>query len=319
MERFGLPVRASQHAGELDQLNAIVHWLMLLLFIGWGLFFLYTIFRFRAKKNPKADYIGVRSHTSSYLEVAVAAVEIVLLVGFSIPLWAYRADTPTFPDPKEAVHVHVMGEQFSWNVHYPGADGIFGKQDLKLVSSENPMGLDKSDPNGKDDIIKINDLHLPVNKPVIIDISSKDVIHCFALQQMRIKHDAIPGSRFPVWFIATKTSAEIQEEMARFVPTKNRVFGATHVAMEDYKDSSGNIIVKKLDPVSDKRGDKGEDSTMDKLAKAGITHIRVAPSTPTEITCAQLCGLGHYRMRGQYAVHTKADFEKWLADNAPKQ
>src|ERR1041385_6760003 len=124
MERFGLPVRASQHAGELDQLNAIVHWLMLLLFIGWGLFFLYTIFRFRAKKNPKADYIGVRSHTSSYLEVAVAAVEIVLLVGFSIPLWAYRADTPTFPDAKDAVRVHVMGEQFAWNVHYPGADGI---------------------------------------------------------------------------------------------------------------------------------------------------------------------------------------------------
>src|ERR1051326_3039861 len=182
---LGLPPEASKHAAELDSLNAVVHWLMAILFVGWGLFFLYTIFRFRASRNPRADYAGVKSHVSSYLEVAVALVEIVLLVGFSIPLWAHRASPEDFPAAKDSIVVKVMAEQFAWNIHYPGPDGIFGKQDIKLVSSDNPMGLDKNDPNGKDDVISVNQLHVVLNKPVIIHLTSKDVIHSFALQQMR--------------------------------------------------------------------------------------------------------------------------------------
>lgn len=240
-----MPVDASAHGAKLDELNAIVHWLMLVLFVGWSLYFIYVLWRFSAKRNPRASYEGTRSHISNYTEAGVAIVEVVLLVGFSIPLWSKW----TTPPPKAAnpLEIRLVAEQFLWNVHYPGADGVFGKTDVKLVSSTNPLGLDYEDAGAKDDVVSINQLHLEQGRPTIVRLSSKDVIHSFGLPVMRVKQDAIPGMEIPVHFTPVKTND-----------------GATW-----------------------------------------------------EIACAQLCGLGHYRMRGQLFVHTKADFDKWMTEQVP--
>ena len=118
---FGLPTfSASTQGPAIDDINVLAHWLMAILFVGWGAFFIYTLFRFRASKNPKADYQGIQSHFSSYLEGAVGVIEVVLLLGFAIPIWASRVnDVPKGPD---AVHIRVVGQQFAWNIHYPGPD-----------------------------------------------------------------------------------------------------------------------------------------------------------------------------------------------------
>ena len=137
----------------------------------------------------------------------------------------------------------VVSEQFAWNEHYPGSDGKFGRRDIKLVAAENPLGLDKTDPDAKDDITTINQLNLPVDRPILVHLSSKDVIHSFGLIEMRVKQDAIPGMDIPVWFIPNKV---------------------------------------------------GE----------------------FEIACSQLCGLGHYRMRGFVSVKSQADYDAWLATEA---
>src|SRR5262245_8125944 len=128
---LGLPVAASAHAGEVDHTIVLVHILMAVLFVGWMGFFLYTLWRYRRKSNPVADYTGVTSKSSTYLEAAVFVAEVILLVGFSVPLWAKRVDK--FPAEKDAVVVRVVGEQFAWNVHYPGPDGKFGKTDVTLI------------------------------------------------------------------------------------------------------------------------------------------------------------------------------------------
>ena len=142
---MGLPKLASAHGAALDHSLGLVHLLMLVLFVGWGAFFLYTLVRFRQGRNPKADYVGVTSHRSTWLEGGVALAEAVLLVGFSIPLWADRVDR--FPDPKDATVLRVVGEQFAWNAHYPGPDGVFGRTDLsKLDVAANPLGLDRATP-----------------------------------------------------------------------------------------------------------------------------------------------------------------------------
>lgn len=204
-----LPDAASAHAGEIDQIIVLVHWLMAALFVGWGSFFVYVLVRFRAGRNPRADYTGVKSKTSTYLEIAVALFEAVLLVGFSIPIWAERMDQR--PPAEEATVVKVVAQQFAWNVWYPGADGVFGEQDISLVDEEtNPIGLDRSGA-GADDITTINQMHLPVDRPAIIRISSKDVIHSFSLPHMRIKQDAVPGLDIPVWFVPTVTTAEMRQ------------------------------------------------------------------------------------------------------------
>jgi cytochrome c oxidase subunit 2 len=236
---LGLPIEASTHAAQIDQMTALTHWLMLFLFVGWGIFFIYTLIRFNRKANPVADYAGVTSHNSNYLEIGVAAVEAVLLIGFAIPAWSARVNA--FPPEEQATAVRVVAKQFEWHVHYPGPDRQFGRRDIKLITPSNTIGLDRSDPAAKDDIVAINQLNLPVDKQVLVHLTTLDVIHSFGLLEMRVKQDAIPGLEIPVWFVPNRVGAY-------------------------------------------------------------------------EIACSQLCGLGHYRMRGAVNIMNDADFQKWQAD-----
>jgi len=199
---LGMPIQASAHAAEIDQMTVLVHWLMAVLFVGWGVFFLFVIFRFRQGANPRASYTGAKGKISKGIEVAVAVIEGILLVFYAIPAWATRVTR--FPSESEAVVVRVVGEQFAWNIHYPGPDGKFGRTDIRKVTADNPLGLDRTDPNAKDDVTTINQLYLPENRPVLVHLSSKDVIHSFGLIEMRVKQDAIPGMTMPVWFVPTR-------------------------------------------------------------------------------------------------------------------
>src|SRR4051794_14598849 len=78
----------SMQGDGIDTLNWAIHGLMAVLFVGWVGYFGYVLFRFRRKVNPAADYTGVKSHISTYVEGIVALVEGVLLIGLAIPLWA---------------------------------------------------------------------------------------------------------------------------------------------------------------------------------------------------------------------------------------
>ncbi|MES2571739.1 MAG: hypothetical protein V4710_17010 [Verrucomicrobiota bacterium] len=191
---------ASEHGALVDHLLEVCHWFMLVLFVGWLAFFLYSIIRFHRTRNPRANYYGVQSKAATHLELCVILVEAILLLGFGLPLWANRVTEESFPDKNEALRVRAVGEQFAWNFHYTGPDNVFGRQDAHLVTSNNPLGLDPNDPAGKDDIVSKNELHLVNFKPTVIEVSSKDVIHSLSLHHMRITQDATPGSQVPVWF-----------------------------------------------------------------------------------------------------------------------
>jgi len=193
---------ASEHGKDVDNLIIYVHWLMIVLFIGWLGYFAYALLRFHRSRNPKADYIGVKNHASNYIEAAVALVEGILLIGLAVPLWAKAVDK--FPDKSQSTVVHIVGQQFNWNVLYAGKGGEFAKQDMRFVNATNIFGLDPSDPHTKDNIQVMHEVHVPVNKPVIAYVTSKDVIHSFKIIAMRITQDAIPGIRNPVWFKPTK-------------------------------------------------------------------------------------------------------------------
>jgi len=242
---LGIPELASVHGAGVDKLVLYVHYLMGALFVGWFLYFIYSLWRFRAGKHPKADYKGVTNHSSNYIEGIVIAAEAFLLLGLAIPLWAKAVDR--FPSESESMVMRVTGRQFNWIVRYPGADGIFGKQDIKLVSGENPMGLvakdearKAEDPTGADDIVlETSEVAVPVNKPVIAYVNSMDVIHSFKVVPLRVCQDAIPGITIPLHFEATRTN---------------------------------NYM----------------------------------------ITCAQLCGQGHYSMKGSFKVFSQDDFDAWL-------
>jgi cytochrome c oxidase subunit 2 len=240
-ELIGLPPNASEHGYQIDHIIEFCHWFMAALFVGWSAFFIYVLLRFRKSKHPVADHEGVNSGISTHLEFAVVLIEAVLLVGFAIPLWAKRVNQ--FPETKDAILVHAVGQQFNWNFHMPGPDGQFGRRDISLVSTSNAIGLDVNDPAAKDDLVFGGELHVPVDRNVIIELSSKDVIHNFALPQMRMAQDAIPGQIIPLWFKPIKTGTY-------------------------------------------------------------------------EVVCGQLCGLGHYSMKGSVVVDNPAEYQAWLKERA---
>jgi cytochrome c oxidase subunit II len=136
-------------------------------------------------------------------------VEIFLLVAVAVPYWAKAVEH--FPAESESTLIQVVAQQFAWNARYPGKDGVFGRQDMHAVTSENVFGVDPADPRGKDDVQVLNEIHVPLVKnpngeyrPVIIWISSKDVVHSFKVIALRVTQDAIPGMRVPIWFRPTR-------------------------------------------------------------------------------------------------------------------
>ncbi len=124
-----------------------------------------------------------------------------------------------FPRGSEVVRIESMPQQYAWNFRYAGPDGQFATED--------------------DIIPPLNHMHIPVNRPVVIQIAPWDVIHSFYIPNFRVKVDATPGMINALWFQATETGT-------------------------------------------------------------------------FEIACAELCGNGHYRMKGFLTVESEEDFEEWL-------
>ena len=222
---LGLPEAASAHAGDIDYMMALVHWLMLLMFVGWGAYFIYVLIRFRKSKQATASYEGTSGKYSKYQEAGVILAEATLLVVFAFPIWGTLKND--FPAAEEAFEIDVIAEQFAWNIHYPGPDGVLGKRDIDLIDLvSNPVGLDKSDPAAADDVTTVNELHLPINRAIILRLTSKDVIHSFGVPQLRIKQDAIPGLEIPIWFTPNR-SGEFEIACAQLC-------GLSHYRMRGY-------------------------------------------------------------------------------------
>ncbi len=196
---LGILPNHSEHGKEIDHMLNFCHWFMLALFVGWITYFLFAIWRFRAAKNPKADYHGVTSHVSTHLEASVVIIEAVILLGFAIPLWGKRVnEIPT--DEKNPLRIRAIGFQFGWFFHYAGADGKFGAQHPRFVGDGNLLGVDPNDPNSADDAVATSNMHIENQRATVIRVSSRDVIHGFCLPQMRVQQDATPGLEAPLWF-----------------------------------------------------------------------------------------------------------------------
>ena len=252
IEAFSFPELVSQNGGDIDGLIIAVHLLMLLLFVGWIIYYFVALWKFRASSNPKADYKGVKSKTiTNSIEGAVIVAELVLVVVATYYWNFYVNKSDDFSDDSV---IRVTAEQFAWSARYPGADGKLGAQSKTLVSGANPFGIDKTDPLGEDDIeVLKSDIVVPMkknkdgtSKSVTIDLASKDVIHCFKVLPLRVCQDVIPGLRIPIHFKPTK--------VGRY-----------------------------------------------------------------QVTCAQLCGDGHARMKGAVKVVDEAEWDEWYKAEIEKK
>ena len=238
IERW-LPAAASSHAGALDGVLLSVHAHMLLIFVAWLALFLIALVKFRRGASPEPSANGISGKVAAIAIGLVIVGDVVILTMQALPAWAARNEPPAADIAP--IEVRITAEQFAWNIHYPGPDRVFGRTRANLISASNPVGIDRDDPGGRDDIGILNVLMLPVYRTAVVQLMSRDVIHSFTLNEMRVKQDATPGMTARLWFTPVRT------------------------------------------------GD-------------------------WEIACSQLCGLGHYRMRGEYHVVEQAAWDKWQAD-----
>ena len=249
-----LPELASEHGAAMDSLLLLVHLFIGVIFLFFLTIGLIALRRFR--ESNAIDRQPVRGRWPLAVEFGVVAGELALLFLIATPIWL-RYAAAEVPIEQEPLEVRIIAQQFVWNVHYPGEDGVFGETRIELADdTTNPIGLDYDDPAAADDIVNINNLVVPVNRPIRLQMTTKDVIHSLYLPEMRVKRDIIPGMVSTVVFTPTMTTARLQE-------------------------------------------------------------IKGDPERGFEIVCSQLCGLGHYRMRGYLRVLEEDEFEQWLIDNAP--
>ncbi len=240
--RTQLPVVASQHGSGIDSMINYTLITVGVVFIVAHWVFAYFVWRFSRQERVTSRMVSRKAEWRWALIPVIVMILVaeggVLVIG--MPVWRelYGA-----MESDNVLTVEVTAEQFAWNVRYPGKDGVFGKTSPALIEQAvNPLGVDATDPNAKDDLYLGPELKLPVNTPVRILLRSKDVLHSFFLPHQRIKQDAVPGMVVEV----------------RFVPTEVGEF---------------------------------------------------------EIACTELCGLGHYKMRGILTVMAQEDFQRWYSES----
>lgn len=212
-----LPEGVSSFSTDIDRMFWLILWITGVIFVVVEFLLVLFLWKYRHREGRQVVY----THGNNKVEVVwtiVPAVICVVLALMSRRIWADVKQRM----PADGMPVGVEAEQFAWNIHYPGPDG-------KLFTP--------------DDIVTLNQMHIPVGKPVVVTLRSKDVIHSFFLPEFRVKQDAVPGMTTRIWFD-----------------------GKT------------------------------------------VGHW--------EIACAELCGLGHYRMKGFLTVDTQEAFDKWLAEQA---
>jgi cytochrome c oxidase subunit 2 len=211
--RVWLPEAVTTTAPAIDRIFYAVLWITGIVFVLVQATLLVFLVRYRHRPGRAATYI----HGHQLIEVIWTVIPTLILVTlacYNQQVWSQVHGTP----PPEDLQVEITGEQFAWNIRYPGPDGAFGTPD---------------------DVTTINQLHLPVDRTTLFHIKSKDVIHSFFVPQFRVKRDAVPGITGRLWVQPTATGSY-------------------------------------------------------------------------EIACAELCGLGHYRMRGFLTIEPPDAFQAWL-------
>ncbi|MGA6970153.1 MAG: cytochrome c oxidase subunit II [Candidatus Binatus sp.] len=177
LEHLYFPHDVSTFGPQIDWLFELIFWIVMFVWIAVMIAMVVFMVRYRHRPGRKAEYI----EGNSRLEILWTAGTAVILIVLALMSRSTWADIKEHGPPGD-VFYHVNAKQFNWEITYPGPDGKFGKGELEID----------------------NELHVPVNKVVRIDLTSKDVIHSFFMPNLRLKQDAVPGRIIHVWFEATE-------------------------------------------------------------------------------------------------------------------
>lgn len=276
---YGPHTAASEHGVWLDSAFDKT------LFFTSIVFFLTQIalFWFAYKYRGKENRVGFFQPHDTRLEIiwtAIPALTMFYLVADGLVVW--NKTMADIPEPwligEDYLEIEATGYQFAWDIRYPGPDGVLGAKNFRLIDGTNPLGQDWEDIENLDDQI-VPEIVLPVNKPVRVRITSKDVLHNFYLPHFRVKMDAIPG--LPTYFVFTPTTTT-----------------------EEYKERLGAL---------DRNGDPLYPEWYEPYDKSEPDGPRRFEKFDYELACAELCGKGHYSMKKIVKVVSQEEYDDWFA------
>lgn len=209
---YGPHLPASEHGSILDKMFNVTLFFTGIVFVITHILLFYFSWKYSAKKGKKALFIP-HDNKLEIIWTAIPAVVMTFLVVGGLDAWnEVMADVS---DDDKYLEIEATGFQFGWNLRYPGADGLIGEKNYKLISSENPLGQNWKDEKNLDDFLA-TELVLPVGQKVRVRITAQDVLHNFYLPHFRVKMDAIPG--MPTYFVFTpsKTTEEYRQELKKY-------------------------------------------------------------------------------------------------------
>ena len=363
-------------AGETDALFGWFFWITIFVFVAVEVLLVFFIIKYRRREGHTRAIHLSGNKKLEFVWTLIPALILGSLAYGSERVWKDYRSSPDLENPQRS-KILIIGQQFKWNVIYPGPDGKFGRYlvypkptdatwpvdaDGKVktiagvtgpaslpyaeamsaiatyINSENPLGKDFSDPDGKDDQwskFPGERIYVPVNRPVEVQLQSKDVVHDFFMPNFRAQLYAVPGMTGRFVFTPTITTKELEsaskrslgiEELIALVndpaydPVTIDIDADTPGAMKDrfgwrFIDAQKKTIVRDGTALAAEtdhhdRADPERPSVVDKLKAAGITRVNVHKPAPFEIACAQLCGNQHYTMRGEMIVVSQKEFDK---------
>jgi cytochrome c oxidase subunit 2 len=203
VKQWWFPTAISSHAAALDRQFLLTIIVVGIAFTAAQVGLGYMVWKYRERPtNDRALY----THGSNRLEVVWTIVTAIIFIGLAVMGQSVWASLHFNKAPAGSFQVEVVSQQFQWNFHYAGKDGVFGRTDPSLIddSALNFIGLDETDPSAKDDVVH-SVIAIPVGRPVELILRSKDVIHDFWVPQLRFKQDLVPGMVIHVHFTANQT------------------------------------------------------------------------------------------------------------------
>ena len=228
-DNYYLPI-ASEHAPDIEFLFWVTTAITFVVFLITQIIMFYFGYKYRFKENRKAHYYP-ENHKLEIIWTVIPAIVLTVLVGWGLVKWNQIMS----PAPENAEVIEVVGYQFAWASRYPGPDNKLGSYNYKLTDVENIVGIDFSDSSSLDDFMP-REIHIPKGKPVLFKIRARDVIHSVYMPYFRTQMNAVPGMPTQLWFVPTKTTAEMREETGNenfnYEIVCNKICGRAHFSMK---------------------------------------------------------------------------------------
>lgn len=235
-DRYQLPI-ASEHGVVTDNLFWITMAVTVIAFSIISIVMFFFLYKYQYKADRKAKFYP----DNHYLELTwtiVPAIVLTILIFTGLTAW----NDITSPASKEAEVIEIVGQQFAWTARYPGKDKQLGSYNYKLIDAVNEFGLDLGKDKNTYDDFKSLELHLPVNKEILLKIRAKDVLHSVFLPHFRVKMDAVPGMPTQFKFKATKTTEQMRSETGN--PNFNYELACTEICGRGHFSMKMSVVVE---------------------------------------------------------------------------